>query len=264
MPEEIDVQKSLRFLVFIGLFCLAAAPSFAQIPYVIVGGYVRLHYPGDVYQYAPINTTKVKFCVDDGTGRGARGEGECYTSQTGTNLSRGTAYYQINLSPNKTYYFFAWDNSLDSGSPKVPAWLSPSGGGYSHQILVPGVFPTDLDIYSEPRPHTPQAVYPTSSSQNVPLAFTLKWSSGIDSARSWPGVWFATYDVYAFGEGGSEQKVISNAPCNADSSGNCTYYIDNVIPNWVYYWKVVAKLQVTPGGRIFETSSSYFNFRTQP
>jgi hypothetical protein len=242
---------------------LAAAPALAQYPYVIVGGYARFHKPYDQYSFAPINTTKVKFCVDDWTGSGARGEGECYTSQTGTNLSRGTAYYQINLSPNKIYYFFLWDDSQDWGSRTVPAWLVQSNGVISHRILVPGSFPADLDIYQEPRPHKPQAVYPPNGSTNIPMAFTLKWSSGIDTLRQWPSVWSVKYDIYAYGAGGSELKVLSDIPCYPEGN-NCTYYINNVVPNWLYYWRVVAKLQVTPGGRILETSSDTFTFTTQP
>jgi hypothetical protein len=39
-----------------------------------------------------------------------------------------------------------------------------------------------------------------------------------------------TYDIYAYGEGGSEIKVLSDISCNPDASGNCSYYIDNVVP----------------------------------
>ncbi len=71
-----------------------------------------------------------------------------------------------------------------------------------------------------------------------------------------------TYDVYGYGEGGTEIKDLSDVSCNPDASGYCSYPLTNLVPNWRYHWRVVAKLKVTPGNRVIEQSSPSFTFVT--
>jgi len=246
------MMKSLRFVLVAALLGLVAVPSFA----VTVGGIAWMRASYNRYYY-PGAGQKVKFCVDDSTGSGARGEGECYTTSTASNST-----YLISVPGNRVYWVFSWNDPYYWGSTTTPAWMNSSSP--ATRILV-GAYNIGLaDIYSEPRPFPSSAVYPANGAQNVPLVFTLKWTNGLDAGRIWPGVWSTTYDIYAYGEGGSELKVLADIPCNPDASGNCTYYINNVVPNWLYFWRVVAKLRVTPLDRVFEQSSPTFTFRTQP
>lgn len=231
---------------------LAAAPSSA----ITVSGTVYLHAAYDSYYFAPTGT-EVKFCVSDPYGMGAQGLGECYFTTT------SGSSYSIIVPPNKTYYFFVNNNAEDWGSERTNAW-SNVAGFVGYQVAAGSSSFSGNNIISEPRPHEPMAVYPANNATNVPHAFNLKWTSGLDSYRIWPGVWNITYDVYAYGEGGQEIKALADIPCNPDSAGYCSYYIDNVVPNWRYFWRVVAKLQVTPGGRVFETDSGQFTFVTSP
>ena len=94
----------------------------------------------------------------------------------------------------------------------------------------------------------------------MPTSFTLKWSSGIDSDRvGWP----ATYDIYAYGEGGTD-LIASNVSCNPDGSGNCQLAISNLISNALYHWRVVAKLDigVYAPNPYYVHSSAEFTFTT--
>lgn len=237
-------------------FVLAASlgalttPAFAGI----ASGPVEFHGSYDTYSYAPAGSY-VKFCATNVAGA-INGTGQCYIAAT----SSGT--FSINLPNNLSYYFFAWYDGDDWGSSTTRGWTDTNGqvGDVVH-------FATSayMNIISELRPHKPTAVYPTDGATNVPLAFTLKWSSGIDAARNWPGTWSVTYDIYSYGEGGTEIKDLSDIPCNPDASGKCSYYIDNVVANWRYYWRVVPKIHVSvPTSRIYDQSSQEFTFVTQP
>jgi hypothetical protein len=245
------VKTRHKLALWATLLGLAAAPSFA---YVEVTGIARAHWAYEQYGAMPYQT-QVKFCTQP------NGTGECY--YTFTNTSYGS--YSVTLREYQTYYAFVSYDADDWGSTSTHAWSNGNyTGAYYTQLNVYGGDIYGFPLFSEPRPHRPSAVYPPNRSENIPLVFTLKWTSGIDTPRNWPGEWPVTYDIYAYGEGGSELKVLADIPCNPDYSGNCTYYIDNVVPDWLYYWRVVAKLRVTPGNRIFQQSSPYFTFRTQP
>jgi len=246
------MMKSLRFTLVAAVLGLIAAPSFA----VNVGGIAWMRASYNRYFY-PGAGQSVKFCVDDWTGQGARGEGECYTGVTASNST-----YLVSVPANRAYWVFSWNHPYTWGSETTPAWMNSNSPA---SLLVVGVFNIGLlDVFAEPRPFTAGAVYPANNALNVPLAFNLKWTSGLDDGRVWPGQWSITYDIYAYGEGGSEIKVLSDISCNPDSSGNCSYYINNVVPNWRYFWRVVSKLQVTPLNRVFEEHSPTYTFRTQP
>lgn len=228
----------------------AAAPAYAGT----ATGPVYFQLSWNRWYPAP-NGTTVKFCKSNVAG-GITGAGECYSTTTsGGNFS-------INLPNLQGYFFFAWYDPYDLGSDTTRAWSNSVGGTGDLLSFGTSAF---MNVLSDPRPHKPTAVYPANNATNVPLAFTLRWTSGIDYDRDWPGVWTVTYDIYAYGEGGTELKVLSDIPCNGNN-GSCTYYIDNVVPNWRYFWRVVAKIHAPYPAqtRTFEQSSQQFTFVTQP
>jgi hypothetical protein len=245
-------MSTCKHVLFAAALGMSAVPAFAGI----AAGPVFFHGSFDRYANPPAGT-QVKFCVA-GVAGASEGRGECYS----TTVANG---FRITLPDFKSYYFFAWYDAYDWGSDSVPAWTNTNGMTGTVVNFATGAY---MNVVSELRPHRPVAVYPSDGGTNIPLVFTLKWTSGIDVDRNWPGVWPVTYDIYAYGEGGTEIKVLSDIPCNADASGNCSYFINNVVPNWRYFWRVVPKIKVTGPGqigtRIYSQSSQQFTFVTQP
>ncbi len=192
----------------------------------------------------------IKFCKNpDGTG-------SCVSTTT-YSATGSPSWYYVDLpysASNETWYYFLWNDTWAIGSAASPSWNSAGTA-----ILIPGGWTSNItmDMYTGLRPLVPTAVYPTNGSGAVPASFTLKWTSGINYDRvGWP----ATYDIYAYGEGGTELKIASNVSCNADGSGNCTMAISNLTPNALFHWRVVAKLNIgmyAPDPYYVNDSSSY-------
>lgn len=243
------MSKNLKSLMLAVLISWIGVPLFAGT----ASGPVYFHVTSG-YILAP-NGSFVKFCKASIPG-GIDGMGECYIATT----SNGS--FSVTLPNFQGYFFFAWHDPRDWGSSTTRGWTNTNGMIGDVVNFATSAF---MNILTEPRPHKPNAVYPPNGTTNVPLNFTLKWTSGIDFDRS---AWSVTYDVYAYGEGGSELKVLSDIACSPDASGNCSYFIDNVVPNWRYFWRVVPKIHVPgPGAgtvRIYDQSSQLFTFVTQP
>ena len=193
----------------------------------------------------------VKFC------KNANGTGSCVTATTGWDAYFNNVY-SVSLpysASEQIWYWFLWNDQWAIGSEVSPSWTGTNGVG----VIIPAGYttPATMDILTGLRPLVPTAVYPTNGSSAVPTSFTLKWTSGINYDRvGWP----ATYDIYAYGEGGFESKIASNISCNADGSGNCQLAITNLIPNAYYHWRVVAKLNIgvyTPDPYYVNSSVEY-------
>jgi hypothetical protein len=243
----LKIGKSILWAASIGII---GTPLFAGV----ASGPVYIHGSYDSLSNAP-NGSYVKFCAANVSG-GINGTGQCYVTTT----SNGS--FSITLPNFQSYFFFTWYDPEDWGSASTRAWTNTNGQVGDLVNFATGAY---MNIISELRPHRPTAIYPLNGATDVPLVFTLKWTSGIDVARNWPGVWPVTYDVYAYGEGGAELKVLSDIPCNPDIRGYCSYYINNVVPNWRYFWRVVPKIQVSyPTTRVYDQSSPQFTFVTQP
>jgi len=240
-----------KSVLFAALIAMVGVPSFAGV----ASGPVYFHGAYNQWVLAP-NGSYIKFCNASVSG-GVDGQGQCYIAAT----SNGG--FSVTLPDFQPYFIFAWYDPNDWGSATTRGWTNSSAGTGDVVQFATGA---NINILSESRPHKPSAVYPPNGATNVPLNFTLKWSSGIDSFRNWPGVWTVTYDIYAYGEGGSELKVLSDIACNPDASGSCTYPITNLVPNWRYFWRVVPKIRVSGPNqaRIYQQSSSMFTFVSQP
>lgn len=243
--------KKGRSILLAALLGTIGIPAYAGT----ATGPVYFHFANGGWQLAP-NGTTVKFCKSNVQG-GINGTGQCYSTYT------SNGHFSIQLQDLQGYFFFAWYDPNDWGSSTTRAWTNTSSG--SGDLLSFGTY-VAMNILTEMRPHRPNAIYPPNGATNVPLAFTLKWTNGLDAERT-PG-WTVTYDVYAYGEGGTELKVLADIPCNPDAYGYCSYYINNVVSNWRYFWRVVPKIHVPgPGAgavRIYEQSSQQFTFVTQP
>jgi hypothetical protein len=210
---------------------------------------------GSGYWYNAGPGYNVKFC------KNADGTGSCVSTTTYSELGSNNSYY-VDLPYSATdqiWYWFLYNDTWAIGSASSPSWNYSNGTS----LLVPGGWTTyiGMDIYTGLRPLVPTAVYPTNGASTAPTSFTLKWTSGINADRvGWP----ATYDIYAYGEGGTEGLIASNISCNPDGSGNCQLAISNLVPNALYHWRVVAKLNIgmySPNP-YYVNSSSEFTFTT--
>jgi hypothetical protein len=236
-------------------FLFAASLGMMSVSAFAVGGNAWLDTPWGGTTPAP-NGTRVKLCYADGTAAAASGQGQCYTTSTSGQT------WGMTVPTGRYYWMFVWNDAYDWGSENSIAW--GAANGQAGTLLLAQSFGY-ADLYSPPRPHKPLAVYPANGAKQVPLSFTLKWTSGLDSYRIKSG-WPVTYDIYAYGAGASEQLILSNIPCNPDSSGNCTYPITNLAPVSLHYWRVVAKLNPqlgSPGNPYYTNSSARFSLTTQ-
>ena len=181
----------------------------------------------------------------------------------------GYSYWEFDQSAwayNSIYYIYVWSDADHYGSSTVPTtWVStpfgPSGTPSCHQPHGASCGVVGVYAYPQPAPLPVSAIYPTDGQQNAPQAFTLKFTTGKDSARN---NWTATYDVYAHGMGAPEDTLeASNAPCNPDASGNCQLTIPSVLSNSYIFWHVVAKFPSDfYQGAYLTTSSPQFTFTT--
>lgn len=241
-------------------FLLAAGLSMAALPAMgaQLAGYVS-HVGAVNSPHAPAGTW-VKVCYDDGTAASASGQGDCVKTQTGLTGDPAANAWHLSVVGYRSYWVFSWNDSVDWGSPTSLARVSINGAT-GIQVTV-GSGSTNVSIESFPRPFKPTAIYPTNGLKHVPLNFTLKWTSGLDTQRVKPG-WPVTYDIYANGAGAAERLVLSNIFCNPDPSGYCSYPITNLVPAALYYWRVEAKLNPllgTPGNPYYTSSSTRFTF----
>lgn len=235
------------------LLLLAAVPASAT----------NLYGPVFIYTSAGVfgttSSMTVKFCTN------SNGTGLCYQTTTAYNCYGGVCYsnwYQLSLPDGYNWYFFAWAASGNWGSDTSPSEGRFQGGGPTvTSIYLSGPVYAPFELHTFPSPLPPQAVYPTNGQQNVPVSFTLKWTSGSDGYRSSYPI---TYDIYSHGHGGSDLLVASNVACNPDASGNCTMAISNVLSSSYIYWRVVAKLNpgIFPSNPYYTTNSSQFTFTT--
>jgi hypothetical protein len=211
-------------------------------------------YASDSPNHIPVNNTPgiyVKLCTNpDGTGTCGQAE---------VNSGAGWSMY---LPINRTYYVFSWNDALYWGSRN-----SITDFNFNYQptrftsINLVNAPLEGVQVRSYPRPLPPQAIYPANGATGIPTSFTLKWTSGKDSKRQYQAV----YDVYAYGDGAAESKILSNVACNPDASGYCQYAISGQKSSTRFNWRVVAKLNpgvATPGNPYYEQTSPTFNFTT--
>lgn len=251
---------SLRLLLAATLL-MAALPAMG----VQLTGNVHWQLASGGWVNVPVGTY-VKLCYNDGTAASASGQGasgNCIQTRTVADTvtpdSPYGSYWVLYPQANRSYWIFTWNDNKDWGSETSVARFANGGslvyvGSYAH-----------LDVYSTPRPRKPVAVYPVNNARMTPLSFTLKWSNGLDSDRA-SSAWPVTYDIYANGAGAAESLILSNIPCNPDSSGYCSYPITNLVPTALYYWRVEAKLNPglsTPGNPYYKNSSDRFTFAAQ-
>jgi hypothetical protein len=245
-----EIVSRLRLLLLLVVFSCLSLPAFG----LVVAG--RVYWEFSYYPYGsdPGAGTYVKLCTN------ANGTGSCYQAA----VSSSYPYtWNVDVPGNVTYYVFSWNDPYYWGSRDVVTQFTLSGQptrytGFYAQTGINWF----LEIRSKPRPFPPNAIYPTNGATGVPLNMTLKWSNGSDLGRS--GYQFV-YDVYAYGDGGQELKILSNIPCNPDANGNCQYAITNLLSSTRYNWRVVAKLNPgvpTSGDPYYSQTSATFNFTT--
>lgn len=210
---------------------------------------------GSGYWYNAGPGYNVKFC------KNPNGTGSCVSTTTYSDPWFNN-WYAVTLPYSATdqiWYWFIYNDTWAIGSASSPSWNVNN----STALLVPGGWTSNIqmDIHTGLRPLVPSAVYPTNGASTAPTSFTLKWTSGINADRVG---WAATYDIYAYGEGGTEGLIASNVSCNPDGSGNCQLAISNLIPNALYHWRVVAKLNIGmyAPDPYYVNSSSEFTFTT--
>jgi hypothetical protein len=203
---------------------------------------------------------------DQATTNSLYGDGECYEAIAynhvyGLNNDQYETLYTVTVQAEHIYYVFLWDDQHDWGSRTVPATAAAGGNTTGSGCCNAGGF----NVFGDPHPHQPTAIYPANGQQSAPVSFTLKWSSGIDAQRTWPGQYTTRYDIFGYGYGGSEVPVASNVFCNPDGSGYCTFPINALFSSTYYYWRVVAKLDSgwSPRSNPYLTQSSgTFTFTT--
>ncbi|HEX7190624.1 MAG TPA: hypothetical protein VF381_03525 [Thermoanaerobaculia bacterium] len=203
--------------------------------------------------------SNIKVCSDD------KGTQNCYSGTVyGTYISNVyySNWYSITLPDqwSHVWYVFLWDDADDIGSSSAPSLIE---GNYTN--IAPATYTQAYDVATFVHPHKPSAVYPSNGQNDLPWSFTLKWTSGIDAARSYYK-WPVTYDIYSNGAGGTEILEAGNIACNPDSSGNCTMSVPTVLSNSIIYWRVVAKMNVLgtldSGNPYYTANSPQFSFTT--
>jgi len=170
--------------------------------------------------------------------------GACYWGNTGGFASG------VFDAPEGTYNGFIWDpyyyqwGSTDLAVGQFTIFATPYG-----QVI-------SLSAY--PRPFAPTLVEPCNYC-GVPNAnFNLKWTDGLDADRraaNWP----VTYDIWASETPNGwptqpEHLTIADAPCNPDTNGKCTWWVDQLTPESgrQYTWRIVVKINF--GQSIYTTS----------
>jgi len=238
------MKREAGFLCFLLAFALSMAALPAMAAPIRVDGHIYWEGASGGY-YVPNPGTKVKFCRNNGTVQAASGQGPtCVDGKVG-GTGNDSNYYQVFVPVPGAYWMFTWNTDNDWGS-STSITRGVAGGYHITQVNVPSYYIYDIHLYSAPSPHKPSAVYPLNGAVRTPATFTLKWTTGLDAERmatKWP----VTYDIYANGPGAAENLVLSNIPCNADTSGNCTYPISNLLSAQLYYWRVEAKLNTQLG-----------------
>jgi len=240
------------------LFALALLMLLAAGPAIAFVGTVRYEaYPGGPWNNA-LPYTYVKICNVAYAGAWS-GQGVCLVTTTD---SYGNFGFNVT---SGSYATFAWNTYYGSfGSDSSAAWgqiQDYSGNWYQGTQLNLTGYTNWVNLLVVASPNQPQAIYPANESRQIPLSFTLKWTSDHTG-------WAVTYDIYGNGSGAQESLLLSNIPCNPDASGNCSYPITNLAPTSLFYWRVVAKLHpgwaVDPPSSIYyTTSSARFSFATQ-
>lgn len=243
------MSRTLRLFLLTLVLCALSTPLFAQSTRVS-GRVFWNHSLG--YSNPIVTGTRVKLCYS------YTGTGTCWETGIASNYT-----WFLDVPINQYYYLFTWNDAQYWGSPNVPAQYMIFGDGvFRTQFFSQSGVQWFLDTYSRPRPLPPNAVYPTNNATGTPLSFTLKWSDGRDGYRS---SYQYVYDIYAYGDGGAELKILSNIQCTYDSSNSCTYPISGLLSSTRYNWRVVAKLNPgvpTPGDPYHTQSSITFRFTT--
>jgi hypothetical protein len=233
----------MRNAIVFAAICLAATAAGATT----VSGYVYYEHPYQSSTLAP-NGTQVKLCT---LSNGVSGyQNPCYAA------SSSGGFYSLGIvDSSRDYYVFMWNDADEWGSPNAPSYtFNPQSGAQAASYPV-GTAPNySIPITGQPRPHAPYAVYPSVGDSQVPTAFTLQWTSGVDDPDRQRYV--TTYDIYANGQGSPPLLQYYNVSCFPDAQGNCRYTVSGVASNALIYWSVVAKINTNLSWDPFHTTPS--------